>query len=103
MGPNAHAVSYVLRNDLLNVVLICPAGSDEKDHEVMLGPQTAEIEEVRKAYSGWDPMLRALLDIPGSEFTKWSLLKTDDVAEWSHQDAKIILIGDAAHAMPPYL
>ena len=99
LGPEAHAVAYVLRNEILNVGLV---KADKASTEVMYGPQRADIEELREVYSGWDPKLRELLELPG-EYSKWSLLGIDHVQDWCHPSGKFALIGDAAHAMLPFL
>ncbi|KAK7737388.1 hypothetical protein SLS53_006693 [Cytospora paraplurivora] len=105
MGPDAHAVSYLLNNNnILNVVLI---REDNKQglEEVVYGPQHASLEELQRAFDGWDPALRALLDVPGeSTCLKWHMLRFNDLDSWRHEGGgNLCLIGDAAHGMPPYL
>ena len=101
MGPDAHAVSYMLkREDILNVVLVCP---DNPGSQVLYGPQRANLDELRKAFCSWDPMFGSLLDVQDADCTKWSLLQISEVASWCHSSGKFALIGDAAHAMLPYL
>ncbi len=100
MGPDAHAVSYMLKNDILNVVLVCPEGTGNK---VPCGPQSVDTIEVQKAFCNWDPIFRALLQVHDSDCTKWPLLQISEVVNWCHSSGKFALIGDAAHAMLPYL
>ena len=100
IGPDAHAVSYILKKDVFNIVLVCP---EKGDNKVPYGPQKADIVELRKAFSEWDPIFEALLDVPESDCTKWTLLEIHEVANWRDSSGKFALIGDAAHAVLPYL
>ena len=101
MGPDAHAVSYLLKKDnILNVVLVCP---DKTGNGVLYGPQRADIAELRRAFCDWDPIFNTLLDVQDSDITKWSLLQINEVPKWCHSSGKFALIGDAAHAVLPYL
>ncbi|KAI9698313.1 MAG: hypothetical protein M1820_007475 [Bogoriella megaspora] len=101
MGPDSHTVSYILRKDnILNVVLICP---DKAAKNAPFGPQRASVEELQEAFCNWDPVFTALLHVPGSELAKWSLLEIKEVSEWVHPEGRFALVGDAAHAMLPYL
>lgn len=106
VGPDAHAVSYVLNDnsDLLNVVLVRKDETQRPPENVMYGPQRASLEELRRAFSGWDPALRALMDVPGeTDCAKWNLLRINEVESWRHEGGAFALIGDAAHGMPPFL
>ncbi|KAI1845196.1 hypothetical protein JX265_006966 [Neoarthrinium moseri] len=101
MGPDAHGVSYLLRNDILNVVLVHADHSGTQ--EVMFGPQKADLDELKRVFSGWDPALTELMQVQQSECTKWTLFQIDELDRWSHDSGRFALIGDAAHAMLPFL
>jgi salicylate hydroxylase len=104
MGPDAHAVTYLLNNsDILNVVVIRKQRSDE--NHVTYGPQQASLEDLQREFDTWDPALRELLHVPGKPVcTKWHLLQMNTLESWRQAgETKFCLIGDAAHAMPPYL
>ncbi|KAK3313153.1 hypothetical protein B0H66DRAFT_484692 [Apodospora peruviana] len=100
MGPDAHVVSYVLRDDVLNVVL---SHGDRSGNGVMYGPQRADLKDLRAKFSEWDSALQEVMNVKESDCTKWSLLHVKEMASWQHESGRFALIGDAAHAMPPHL
>ena len=101
LGPDSHTVSYILkRQDILNIVLVC---EDTANEEVMYGPQPADIHELKEMFKDWDPAFAALLQAENLMCMKWSLLEIDEVENWCNPAGKFALIGDAAHAMLPYL
>lgn len=100
MGPNAHAVSYVVKKDqLLNVVLMLP---QEPGDEVQYRAHPVQVSELKALLEHWDPRFRVLLDMAQS-CTKWALLETDTLETWTHGHRNFALIGDSAHAMLPSL
>ena len=100
MGPDSHAVSYVMeKSQLLNVILTTL--QDAKD-KTQYGVQKADPIELKLKFKEWDPRLERLLSLAG-ECSKWSLLQSNQNQTWVHPDGALMLIGDAAHAMPPYL
>ena len=100
MGPRGHVVSYPIRHDMLNVVLVYAEGAPG---EVMYGPQQADLEEFRSKISDWDPVLHALINVEGSVCTKWTLFQIHEPVQWRHKSGRFVLIGDAAHAILPCL
>ena len=100
MGPDSHAVSYVMeKSQLLNVILTAPQDAGDI---TQYGVQKADPIELKSKFKGWDPRLERLLSLAG-ECSKWSLLESNRNQTWVHPDGGLMLIGDAAHAMPPYL
>ncbi|CAF9908045.1 MAG: hypothetical protein ALECFALPRED_004207 [Alectoria fallacina] len=90
MGPGAHVVSYTLKEtDLYNFVFIC-------------GAHLGDVVEMRDFFRGWDPRLRLLLDI-AQGVSKWPLCTSIGTGEWVHPEANFALLGDACHAMLPFL
>ena len=101
LGPESHAVTYSLKkDDIFNVVLVC---RDNPDAQVMYGPQPADRIELQSKFAQWEPLFGDLLKVEKAMLMKWSLLQINEVKEWCHPSGKFALIGDAAHAMLPYL
>lgn len=101
LGPNAHAVSYLLKDDVLNLVVV--HAEMTRSREVMYGPQKADLDELKATLCDWEPALQGLLEVRESDCTMWTLLQINEVAEWRHSGGRFVLTGDAAHAMLPYL
>lgn len=100
LGPDAHVVSYLLRNKVLNVVLV---HHDHSDNEIMYGAQPANLGDLKKRFSGWDPILQELMDVQDSDCSKWTMTQVRKLPSWRHESGRFALIGDAAHAMLPSL
>ena len=100
MGPNSHVVSYVMsKGDMLNMILTTP---EENEHNVAAGVQMCDVSEIRAKIRSWDPRFEQLLDF-AQGCSKWNLMQGGETNKWVHPQGKLLLIGDSAHAMLPYL
>ncbi|KZF25830.1 2-polyprenyl-6-methoxyphenol hydroxylase [Xylona heveae TC161] len=98
LGPDAHAVNYVLRGgELFNMVLLVP-------DDMPAGASTLEgnVEEMRAMYKDWDPRIPKFLKLCESVY-KWRLCIRKGLDEWSHPSGAFTLLGDSVHATLPYL
>jgi salicylate hydroxylase/6-hydroxynicotinate 3-monooxygenase len=59
-----------------------------------------DLEELRKAYSGFHAEVCAVLDACPDVY-KWALLERDPLPRWS--EGRVVLLGDACHPMTPYM
>ena len=62
--------------------------------------QSAPLEELQSAFESWHPDVRGLIGEAGS-IIKWGLYDRAPLATWSH--GRVTMLGDAAHAMLPFL
>ena len=99
LGPDAHALAYILGDGLLNLVLVCP---DFPGAQATCGPQPADMDLMKDSVKQWDSKFRKLLDI-AQQASKWILVECSDLPSWTHPAGKFTLLGDSAHAMLPYL
>lgn len=99
IGPDAHAVNYVLRGGkLFNMVLLVP-----DDMPADANTLAGNVEEMRARYRDWDPRIPKLLALCQS-VAKWRLMIRPGLnPSWSHESAAFTILGDAAHATLPYL
>ena len=59
-----------------------------------------DVNELRAAYAGFHPDVRAVLDAC-PDCHKWAILERDPLPRWS--DGRVVLLGDACHPMTPYM
>ncbi len=97
MGPDGHAVCYLLNGGVYNIVLLCPDNLPE-----LVNTAKADVQEMREFFERWDPRLKTLLGLV-HETSKWRLLNSEEMAQWRHPSGRFVLLGDACHATLPYL
>ena len=59
-----------------------------------------DVRELREAYEGFHPDVRAVL-AACPDCHKWAILEREPLPRWS--DGRVVLLGDACHAMTPYM
>ena len=89
-GPGAHVATYPVRgSDTYNFVFIC---------DVLL----ESLDAMKTYFQTWDPRLRLVLDI-ASDVKTWPLIASVGTERWVHEEGNFALLGDACHAMFPFL
>ena len=90
IGPGAHVAAYPVKgSDVYNFVFIC---------EVRL----ETLGDLKEFFKDWDPRLRLVLDI-ARDVKQWPLNASIGNDRWVHPEGNFALLGDACHAMFPYL
>jgi 6-hydroxynicotinate 3-monooxygenase len=99
-GPDRHIVIYYTRPDRSEVYFVTsvpePAGWVTRESWSAKG----DVGELRAAYAGFHPDVRAVLDAC-PDCHKWAILEREPLPRWS--DGRVVLLGDAAHPMTPYM
>jgi 2-polyprenyl-6-methoxyphenol hydroxylase-like FAD-dependent oxidoreductase len=99
-GPDRHVVIYYVtaQRDQIYFVTSVPEGAEWMTRESWSAK--GDVDELRKAYSGFHPEVRAVMDAcPGVH--KWALLERDPLPRWG--EGRVVLLGDACHPMTPYM
>jgi salicylate hydroxylase/6-hydroxynicotinate 3-monooxygenase len=97
-GPDRHIVIYFVnpRRDELYFVTSTP----EPDFAVESWSAKGDLAELRAAYKGFHPHVRAVLDAC-PDVHKWALVVRDPLPRWG--EGNVVLLGDACHPMTPYM
>ncbi|PVH76516.1 FAD dependent oxidoreductase domain-containing protein [Cadophora sp. DSE1049] len=97
-GPSRHIVAYTIRGtELFNVVCCGPGTADTGAWN-----EAADLDELKKEYAEYDDTVKALLEA-ASECHKWRISEVPDLPSWRNGNGRLVLLGDAAHAMMPYM
>jgi salicylate hydroxylase/6-hydroxynicotinate 3-monooxygenase len=97
-GPDRHIVMYYVTAARDEVYFV--TSQPEPDWREESWSARGDIGELREAFSGFHPTVRAVL-AACPEVHKWALRERDPLPTW-HQGA-ITLLGDACHPMMPYM
>lgn len=98
IGYRRHIMAYPMRNgQLYNLVMSHPG-------EAGVGKwnEPGDLDEMKHHYRNFDPVIQKVLTKVTS-CLKWTLADLPVLSNWVSPSGKIVLIGDAAHAMLPYL
>ncbi|KAH7119951.1 hypothetical protein B0J11DRAFT_590980 [Dendryphion nanum] len=98
IGPARHVMTYsVAGGKSFNMVLSHPESSDPATWN-----QTTALLEMKSHFRTWDPALRKLINMIDTTL-KWPLLTGKPLPHWLSPSNKLLIIGDAAHPMVPYM
>jgi len=96
-GPHGHFVHYFVAGGRLHN-FVAVREQDEWVRESWTDP--AEIGEALAAFEGWHPTVHAIIAAADRTF-KWGLFDRDPLASWTR--GRVALLGDACHAMLPFM
>jgi salicylate hydroxylase len=97
LGPERHFVHYyVAGGRLMNCVAVCPAGGWRLESWSARG----EVADALAEFSGFHPTVREIIGALDETY-RWALYDRAPLARWSV--GRVTLMGDAAHAMLPFL
>ena len=97
MGPGKHFVHYYVQNQHL-VNLVTAIDRDTWTHESWT--DRADVADALVAYEGWHPQVRGILEAVDETFI-WALFDRRPMTRWSV--GRVTLLGDACHAMLPFM
>lgn len=98
IGEMRHVMTYTIAGgNSFNMVLSHP---EEEDPETW--DQGKALESMKDHFKGWDPALLKLIAMI-EKTMKWPLMTGAPIEKWVAPTGKLLMLGDAAHAMLPYM
>ncbi len=101
VGPGAHLIHYPVANHtMVNVAAFVHDANEWPDDNQMVAPATRQ--DVQEVFHDWAPCLRSLVSLLPEKLDKWALYDMWDFPAPRFNQAKLCLVGDAAHASTPH-
>ncbi|KXH65561.1 FAD binding domain-containing protein [Colletotrichum salicis] len=101
IGEDRHVMTYTIAaGESFNMVL---SHRDSRDPSTWEQKTQAEIlEEMRAEFRGWDSQLTKIIELIETTI-KWPLMAGVPLERWVADSERLVILGDAAHAMLPYM
>jgi 6-hydroxynicotinate 3-monooxygenase len=96
-GPNSHILIYYIEQSRDEIYLVTSA-KGEWDSQAPW--ELCSREEVASAFEGFHPEVRKVIET-APQPTRWPILDIAPIDRWSN--GRLVLLGDACHAMTPYM
>ncbi|KXJ85344.1 hypothetical protein Micbo1qcDRAFT_223413 [Microdochium bolleyi] len=98
IGEDRHVMTYTISaGSSFNMVLSHVDSSDPRNWN----PDTV-LEEMRQQFAEWDPQLVKIINMI-TKTMKWPLASMRPTKNWLSTSGKLVMMGDAVHAMVPYM
>ncbi len=99
-GTDRHIVIYYTRPDRSEIYFVTSVPEPAEWLTRESWSARGNVDALRAAYDGFHRDVRVVLAAcPGCH--KWAILEREPLARWS--DGRVVLLGDACHAMTPYM
>ena len=99
-GVDRHIVIYYTKPDRSEIYLITSVPEPAEWMTKESWSTEGDVNELRKAYEGFHPDVRAVVEACPS-CHKWAILEREPLPRWSQ--GRVVLLGDSAHPMTPYM
>jgi salicylate hydroxylase len=99
IGPDHHIMAYPIgRGAMYNLVMSHPDGSAEAG----TWNSSGVLQEMRDHYADFDSVIQRVLSKVTS-CLNWKIADLPPLPTWVSKSGKVVLLGDACHAMVPFL
>jgi len=99
-GIDRHIVIYYTNNSCSEIYFVTSVPEPAEWLTQESWSAKGEVVELRKAYEGFHPDVRSVLEAC-PDCHKWAILERAPLSRWS--EGRIVLLGDACHPMTPYM
>ncbi|OHE99661.1 FAD binding domain-containing protein [Colletotrichum orchidophilum] len=101
IGEDRRVMTYTIAaGESFNMVLSHKESRDSSTWEQKT--QTEILEEMRAEFRGWDSQLTKIIELIDTTI-KWPLMTGLPLENWVTDSERLVILGDAAHAMLPYM
>lgn len=103
LGKNRHFLCFPISdNKLLNIVAF--VAEKEEDLGDLRESWTAigQRQDVFKAFDGFEERVQKVIQLMPEQPSKWLINDRKPLDQWIYLSGKVVLLGDAAHAMTPH-
>ena len=98
IGPDRHVMAYPIRQGAMYNLVMCHPGQAKPGEWNVSG----DVEQMRATYADFGPVIRKIIG-KVTNCLRWTLADLPLLQSWLSKSGKVVLIGDAAHAMVPFL
>jgi 2-polyprenyl-6-methoxyphenol hydroxylase-like FAD-dependent oxidoreductase len=96
-GPNSHILIYFIEKSRNEIYLVTSAKGEWRSQASW---EYCDRDEVLRAFDGFHPEVRTVIE-RAPQLTKWPILDVEPLERWTN--GPLVLLGDACHAMTPYM
>ncbi|OCT49146.1 Salicylate hydroxylase [Cladophialophora carrionii] len=102
LAPGKHFLAFGMsQNRLMNVVAFVAKPESELQGLKESWRSEAPREAIEKEYAGWCPTVQRIIQAMPETISQWKINDREVLSQWVYMDGKVVLSGDAAHAMLP--
>lgn len=104
MGPKRALLAYpIAGGELYNIAITALDTNNGSDNDrVGRWNDPVDPSELKRLFHDFCPQVQSLLSLVET-CTKWTIAEVPTLKTWSTKSGKVVLLGDAAHAMSPHL
>ncbi|KAK3679206.1 hypothetical protein LTR78_000767 [Recurvomyces mirabilis] len=93
----------IARNEQLNIVAFVTKPENEVADVKESWTSVCDRKDVYADFAGFDKPVQEIIDLMPEQPSKWRLNDREPLNRWHYFDGKVMLLGDASHAMLPHL
>jgi salicylate hydroxylase len=103
LGKDKHCLMFpISQNKTLNIVAFVATAEEDLGDLKESWTATGSKAEVMKHFDGFEETVKRTLSLLDPNPSKWLLNDRDPLEQWVWLAGKVVLMGDAAHAMLPH-
>ncbi|KEF54067.1 uncharacterized protein A1O9_09862 [Exophiala aquamarina CBS 119918] len=103
LGKNRHFLCFpISQNKVLNIVAFVAEKEENLGDLKESWTAVGKKEEVFEAFSKFEEKVQKLIGLMDDQPSKWLINDRKPLDQWIYLGGKVVLLGDAAHAMTPH-